>query len=115
MSNAKFDPLEAAKLDGPGVPAKPKRKVEEKPPEPHKTDEPDHPEVRVTPHTPSPQPQAKHTGHTGRFRVTKGKNISWQGSITHLPTGSVVDFSGYGGAPGIARLIEQGIELEPIE
>lgn len=48
------------------------------------------------------------------FRVKKDKTISWYGSITTMAQGSIVDSHSYGEI-GMKRILDQGVELEPIE
>jgi hypothetical protein len=58
-----------------------------------------------------PVPQA--AGPPKRYRVLEARRISFNGYMTQLDRGSVVDPSGYGGMPGIKRLLEQGVKLQP--
>lgn len=68
----------------------------------------------VKAHAKPPAPARKDRRAT-RYRVRTGKHISWSGSMTFLAEGSVVDASGYGGAAGISRLLDQGVVLDPID
>ena len=49
-----------------------------------------------------------------KYKVKKGGTILWAGCITTIPVGADIDESGYGGASGIAKLLEAGLELELI-
>lgn len=50
-----------------------------------------------------------------KYRVRVGKNLSWHGSITHFPPGTIIEESSYGGGAGIARLKDSGLDLEEID
>lgn len=49
-----------------------------------------------------------------RFRVLAEKCISVMGNMTWLHKDDVIEAAGYG-TDGIARLIEQGVQLQPVE
>jgi hypothetical protein len=48
-----------------------------------------------------------------RWLVKRAARISWYGHLTTLSEGSVVSLREYG-PDGIARLREQGVEMEPV-
>lgn len=129
--SAKFDPVEAAKIEHPGghkpaarakstaSPPKPPvpahaSALDEPPaaPAPKPVPEPQPPVPRAPATTP-PQPTSEQVAAT-RFRVLKDKMVSLHGGTTLLRAGKVIDAAGYGGAPGIATLLAQGVELEPL-
>lgn len=58
---------------------------------------------------PMPAPSATPTA----WRVVKTARVSWWGAMTTLPAGKVVQLSTCG-PEGLARLREQGVELEPM-
>jgi hypothetical protein len=120
----KFDPVEEAKIEAPTVPkprtaiggtGTPRRDV---PPPPLPVKAEPAPVVQAPVPTAPAAPVAKPTpaqAAATKFRVRNDRMISWYGSITHLKAGAIIESSGYGGAPGIERLVSQGVELEPIE
>lgn len=118
MSQAKFDPVEAAKVEAPASKKTIRKMMDSVEVAP--AQEPSKPIAQapmaskpaVEPPKPSPEMMS---GKMTKFRVKTSKMISWYGSMTTLSAGSIVDWSGYGGPAGIARLVEQGVELEPIE
>lgn len=146
MSSAKFDPVEAAKIEAPSVirrraaeraaatpmarplppepktappavvapPGRPGEDVPAPPsPAPRPPPAPQPPVIRPAARE-LPQPSAQVAAAT-RFRVKTTKMIVLRGGMTTLRAGKVIEAAGYGGAPGIARLVEQGVELEPVE
>lgn len=125
--SSKFDPVEAAKIvrDRPAkaAPAPKEADKAEAPLAPPQAAPPPPPGTGLSPvpakpatlPPPVPASVAQAAKRAARFRVKVGRNISWCGSITHLAAGAVVDASGYGGEPGIRKLVEQGVELEPID
>lgn len=118
MSGNKFDPVEEAKIEAPSVkPAAPRRNVKEAEPPPAPAAKA---EVKPQPPVPAPPPASVPPQATAaqmaspKFRVVKEARISWMGSITYLSKGSMVLASAYGGAEGVAKLVAQGVELEPV-
>lgn len=59
------------------------------------------------------QPTAPKPPLATRWRVVETRKISWFGQITTINAGDVIGLSGYG-ADGIARIVEQGVKLDPI-
>ncbi len=108
MSKAKFDPLEAAKIPVVGdVPAPAVA-----------------PPVAPTAPTPAPEVAAAPRSKTPvvpppvackKYRVVATTRFSSQGQLTTLHAGAILDAAGYGGEPGIARMIADGIKLEAVE
>jgi len=49
-----------------------------------------------------------------KYRIKVTKRLSFFGQIITLHQGKVIDAGSYGGASGIARLVESGVELEAI-
>jgi hypothetical protein len=49
-----------------------------------------------------------------QYKVLKDKVISRNGSITTLRSGSTISELGYGGAEGVQRLVDAGVDLEEI-
>lgn len=90
---------------GPKDPAQPDAPQAEPPP-PVAPPEPvaDVPPVRPADATPPPV----------RYRVVEQRRISFLGAVTKLKVGAEISEDGYGGKPGIQKLIDQGVKLEPM-
>jgi len=96
MSKVKFDPLEAAKVpvegDAPkAAPAAPAPKA-----------------PAATKSVAAPAASAPAT----TYRVLEAIKVSVHGVLISLSVGAEIDAAGYGGAPGIEKLIAQGVKLE---
>lgn len=94
MSSNKYDPLEAAKV----APKGPK-----KPPPVIEVAEPKVEDVKAPPPPTPPLIQ---------WMVKETKRISWNGCVTWLQEGAILDPRGYGGDSGLDKLRAQGVVLE---
>lgn len=69
--------------------------------------------------TPDPMPaphvieSAPSSAPVSAWRVKTSKRVSWYGHLTLMPAGKVVSLTTCG-PDGLARLREQGVELEPM-
>ena len=132
---AKFDPLEAVKLNKKqkapaATPAAVLADADSSPAEKQRaanaelvaTQQPT-PALQEHPSPPKPEPEAvlpaelpvEKAKVSGRYRVKQTRTISWLGQINTLHAGSIVTFEGYGGQAGIDRLLSSGVVLEAID
>lgn len=62
---------------------------------------------------PLPMPTSESFSVCSSWRVRKTMRVSWFGHVTTMPAGKIVSLASCG-PDGIARLREQGVELEPM-
>lgn len=113
----KHDPLEEAKIDADesGKKKKARRPADDERvalevPEPlAPPPEPPPPALPPLPDVPGLAKSA-----SGHYRVKAEKRVSWYGQMTTLAKGAEVSLRSYG-ADGMKRLLEQGVEFEPVD
>jgi hypothetical protein len=121
MSN-KYDAVEAAKIRPPKGKGAPQETPLGVAPPASAEPEPTPPSAPAPPAAVPPSP-ARDLGSVPapavqgyrRFRVLRARTVSWNGHITTLQPGAILDSSAFGGQPGIEKLAQQGVEMVPVD